>query len=153
MLLLSETLATDGSVAYFVSGSLSSSVTIQLTQLIMSCSSMYSGMPMRRQFEMPTRSTTSECSPEEPRAWHMRLRHSVSIFLKPQALISLGILMCTEPRMPVPRLDGQQVTAPNLGCIWNGSMPKYLPPSTPTGPSFLRPADTAPVPAERVEKM
>lgn len=76
---------------------------------------------MRRQFETSIRSTTSECSPDEPRAWQFRSRAILSIASKPMVAISFGTKMCTEPRMPVPMLDGQQVSTPKIGCFMNAS--------------------------------
>jgi hypothetical protein len=76
---------------------------------------------MRRQLLMSMRSTTSECSPLDPRAWQFLARASLSIASNPMFLISFGTKMCTLPRMPVPMFDGQQVTEPNLGCIMNTS--------------------------------
>ena len=87
--------------------------------MIMSLTSMYSGKPMRRQFDTSIRSTTAECSPEEPRAWQFRSRHILSIAAKPIAAINFGTRMCTDPRMPVPMFDGQHVIMPKMGCDMN----------------------------------
>mmetsp|Transcript_7184 Transcript_7184/g.13245 ORF Transcript_7184/g.13245 Transcript_7184/m.13245 type:complete len:280 (-) Transcript_7184:170-1009(-) len=112
--------------------------------MIMSFTSSYSGNPMRRQLLTSMRSTTAECSPEEPRAWQLRSRAILSMASKPMDLMSFGTRMCTEPRMPVPMLEGQHVTDPNLGCIM-----KISPSACPT--TDLTPASMAAAPADSRE--
>jgi len=47
--------------------------------------------------------------------WQLRSRQILSIPSSPILAISLGTKMCTEPRIPVPKLEGQQVMQPRTG--------------------------------------